>query len=382
MLFAVYGLFKKSISYPETDTLGKFAVLIPARNEEAVIGNLIESIKNADYPSELIEIYVVINSCTDGTMEAALSHGAKIIDCTQPTKTKGEVLRFAFKELADRSDIDIYAIFDADNVVDANFFSEMNKAVAAGADAAQGLRRDKNMRETWVAATYEIYYAVQNAFVNHPRNAAGMSAAISGTGWVITKEAVDTDGFDMTTIAEDLEISCQLVANDRHIAYCKEAEVFDEYTEDFKVSIVQRLRWSAGLWQCLVKWELPLLKKAFAGSGQALSMAHINLTPPVMLAGIFMPFFAYFLLKIEVNFFLFLLSMLAIFWIVVSTAAAIAVLKSGLSLRDNLKGVLCFPLFLLTWAPLVLYCFFKRQVDWTPIKHEEVVSIEERESVL
>ena len=45
----------------------KFAVLIAARNESAVIGDLIRSIRNQNYPQELIDVYVIADNCTDNT---------------------------------------------------------------------------------------------------------------------------------------------------------------------------------------------------------------------------------------------------------------------------------------------------------------------------
>ena len=49
----------------------RFAVLIAARNEQEVIGNLIDSIKAQDYPEKLIKIFVVADNCTDATARVA-----------------------------------------------------------------------------------------------------------------------------------------------------------------------------------------------------------------------------------------------------------------------------------------------------------------------
>ena len=45
----------------------KFMVIIPAHNEEAVVGNLIESLKDQDYDKNLYDIYVIADNCTDNT---------------------------------------------------------------------------------------------------------------------------------------------------------------------------------------------------------------------------------------------------------------------------------------------------------------------------
>ena len=54
----------------------RYAVLIPARNEEKVIPHLIASIKGQTYPSELVDIFVIADNCTDNTAKIAREHGA------------------------------------------------------------------------------------------------------------------------------------------------------------------------------------------------------------------------------------------------------------------------------------------------------------------
>ena len=80
----------------------RFAILIAARNEELVIGPLINSLLTQDYPAELYDIWVVPNNCTDNTARAAEQFGAKVLECTVPVKSKGEVLRFAYNRLRGR----------------------------------------------------------------------------------------------------------------------------------------------------------------------------------------------------------------------------------------------------------------------------------------
>ena len=49
----------------------KFMAIVPAHNEEAVVGNLIESLKNQNYDKELYDIYVIADNCTDNTAKIA-----------------------------------------------------------------------------------------------------------------------------------------------------------------------------------------------------------------------------------------------------------------------------------------------------------------------
>ena len=49
----------------------RFAVVVSARNESAVIADLIHSIKVQNYPQELIDVFVIADNCTDDTAEVA-----------------------------------------------------------------------------------------------------------------------------------------------------------------------------------------------------------------------------------------------------------------------------------------------------------------------
>ena len=110
----------------------KYAILIAARNEKNVIGNLLDSINKQDYPSELLTTFVVADNCTDNTEEEARKAGAKVIVCTEKVKSKGEVLKFTFNKLKKEKDIDAYVIFDADNLVHRDFLSKMNDSLNMG----------------------------------------------------------------------------------------------------------------------------------------------------------------------------------------------------------------------------------------------------------
>lgn len=109
----------------------RFAVLIAARNEAAVIGDLIDSLKQQNYPAELIDIYVVADNCIDCTAEIAHAHGARVFERHDRSRVgKGFALSYLLRRI--KREYDGYIIFDADNVVDRNYFREINKTFSAG----------------------------------------------------------------------------------------------------------------------------------------------------------------------------------------------------------------------------------------------------------
>ena len=91
---ALFGL-RKPKRYAVCAPRTRFACLVAARNEEAVIGALVESLKKQDYPDALYDIFVIPNNCTDDTESEALCAGAKIFRCFEPVRCKGDALHEA-----------------------------------------------------------------------------------------------------------------------------------------------------------------------------------------------------------------------------------------------------------------------------------------------
>ena len=134
----------------------RYAAVISARNEAGVIGELIQSLKKQNYPSHLLDVYVVADNCTDDTAQVSRKAGAIVYErFNQVKKGKGYALNFLFRTLAreGRDQYDAYFIFDADNLVDANFVLEMNKVYDQGSyGAITCYRNSRNFGANWISA--------------------------------------------------------------------------------------------------------------------------------------------------------------------------------------------------------------------------------------
>ena len=113
LFFAVIGFFKHK-KFPETEEKLKYGAIIPARNEEAVIGNLIESIQNAEYPQDKLHIFVIAHNCTDKTAEVARKYGVTVYEYNNPDEcTMGYAFRYLFEQIkrttASRPSTDIFS---------------------------------------------------------------------------------------------------------------------------------------------------------------------------------------------------------------------------------------------------------------------------------
>ena len=249
--FAVVALFmlKKRVRPRRAKPQTRFAVVVAARNEEAVIGGLVQSVLAQDYPPELRDVYVVPNNCTDGTEAAALSAGAKIIRCVGPVSGKGDALHQAFEKLL-HQDYDAFVVFDADNTLAPDYLARMNDALLAGAKVCKSRTKASNPRASGVAGCYGLYNACFDLIWNRPRSACGLSAKLIGTGFAVHRKVLeDLGGWNTSTIAEDAEFAAQCAGAGYRVSWVPEAVNFDEEPTDFLLSLRQRKRWCSGIMQ-------------------------------------------------------------------------------------------------------------------------------------
>ena len=380
MVMAV-GIFKKKKEKVLVDKKNNFAVIIAARNEEAVIANLVKSLKKQNYPKDHYEIYVIVNNCTDNTEEEARKAGAKVIMCTEKVKSKGEVLKFTFNKLKKEKDIDAYVIFDADNLVHKDFLNKMNDSLNMGYSVVQGFRDTKNISDNWLSCSYAIMYYIQNLFLNESRYNLGKSSFINGTGFVIKKELIDKYGYNPKTVTEDIEFVAMCAINGEKIAFNNEAITYDEQVNKFIPSLKQRKRWSIGTMECLRGYFSELIKTGFKNRRfECFVIIIFYLSIVIHVIGNFAPIFA--ILGLFINFkkltTAYIISTFAISlcsYVIGVVLRALLLKKYNKSVKDNIGGILFFDIFLLSWAPVNFVCLFLKKCNWESIKHDRNISL-------
>ena len=242
----------------------RFMAIIPAHNEEAVVGNLIESLKNQTYNKELYDIYVIADNCTDNTAKVAKEAGAIVYERFDSTKkTKGYALNwFLQQKIEEDAPYDAFFIFDADNIVDKNFIKNMNKKLCQGEDVVQGYRDIKNPTDSWITAGYAIFYWTLHRFYHLARYNIGLSPLLNGTGFMVRFDVVKPNGWDTQTLTEDIEFSLKRIIAGKRLGWATDAIVYDEQPVGFKQSWSQRSRWTVGHIQCMHKYTKDLAMAA------------------------------------------------------------------------------------------------------------------------
>ena len=246
----------------------KYAIVIAARNEENVIGNLLDSIKKQDYPKDLITTFVVADNCTDKTAQVAREKGAICYErFNDKEKTKGYALEYLFDRIEEyygRMSFEGYFVFDADNLLEKNFISKMNDAFDSGLKIITSYRNTKNFDENWIASTYALHW-LRSIRANHrARSVLHLATNIQGTGFLMASEIVK-DGWHYTSLTEDRALTADAVAQGYEISYQDEAMFFDEQPISLKVALRQRLRWSKGHLQAFAETGPYLFLNIFLG---------------------------------------------------------------------------------------------------------------------
>lgn len=267
-LYWVIGFFFTR-KFKPAQNFHKYAVCVAARNEEPVIGNLIDSIRKQDYPSELVTIFIVADNCTDNTAKIAREKGAICYErFNDRDKTKGFALQFLFKNIEKDYGIDAfegYFIFDADNLLEKDYISRMNDSFDEGEKIITSYRNTKNFDENWLASTYALHW-LRSIRKNHrTRSVLRLATNIQGTGFLFANELVK-DGWNYTSLTEDRAFTADAVAHGYGISYNDAAVFYDEQPTSVRIALRQRLRWAKGHLLAFAETGWPLFKNIFVGN--------------------------------------------------------------------------------------------------------------------
>lgn len=363
-LFFLLPRRRTPVAAPKT----RFAVLIPARNEEAVIGGTVRSLYAQDYPRELYDVFVIPNNCTDGTEAAARRAGAKILTCLGVVRCKGDVLHQAMEQLMGR--YDAYCVFDADNLVAPGFLARMNDAVCSGAQAAKGHHTALNPYGSWVAGCYDLYFENFDLLYSRPRARLGLSAKLAGTGFLFTDGLIQRlGGWNTVTMAEDAEFAAQCALAGVQVRYVPEAVCYDEEPLTFRASLRQRRRWSAGVQSVANRYLPRLLSRRPSWLGVDFSV-FLSMTYVQLLALLPVCYRLSDMTLAEVG--LTLAVSLATFWLSMSATALFLCFTGRRDARKMWKAVALYPLFTASWYPLHILSLVAKPKTWKTIVHTGV----------
>jgi len=287
-LLSLRGFF--SIRKPAVDgTWRRFALILPAHNEETVIKFSIESLFKMDYPADKFDIYIIADHCTDKTVEIAGASGVSILEHTGPDKKtgKGRALKWACPRILALNKHDALCYFDADSLAHPGFLSAINAQLAAGAEVVQGRLVTKNP-ENWLTRIIASELIMYNRFYERPKYALGLSAKLFGKGLCLSKKISANHEWDETSLTEDLELQMRLIRHGVHIAWAENAIIYDEEPATLRQYLQRTIRWKCGAFDTSRRhlaglWRRAILSRDASALEGAIYCARNYLLPVVLL---------------------------------------------------------------------------------------------------
>lgn len=387
---SVFGWFKRA----ETDAsafppVKKFALVIPAHNEESVIGHMVDSLRQLEYPDKLYDIFVIADNCTDNTALVAEAAGAKVYRRFDSEKRgKGFALDWMFRKIFDMPEsYDAICVFDADNLVKSDFLLWMNKHLCKGSRVIQGYIDSKNPYDSWISISYSIAFWLSNRIFQLPRYYLGLSCGLCGTGFCIETNLLREIGWNTTSLTEDLEFTMKLALNDMKVSWAHNAVVYDEKPLTFKQSWGQRLRWMQGHADCARKYLGSLFRKAFTENSFIAFDCGIYLFQPLrfILLGLvtLMMWIQTLFPDSPIYHIQFLFPTYA--WYILTFSQVVygplVILAEKKFSPRVLAGFLVYPFYCLTWVPIAILGFLSRDNKaWCHTVHTRAISISEIEN--
>ena len=359
----------------------RFAVLICARNEQTVLADLLQSLKNQTYDPSCMTVFVMADNCTDGTAALARQQGAVVYERHNLQQVgKGYALEQLLRCI--RTDypagFDGYFVFDADNVLRPDYIEQMNRTFSDGYEVVTSYRNSKNYGDNWISAGYALWFLRESRYLNGARHLLGVSCAVSGTGFLFSRAVLEqAGGWPFHLLTEDIEFSAWNIIRGTRIGFCRDAMLYDEQPVTFRQSWRQRMRWARGYLQVFARHGRGLARGALAGHFSCFDMM-MNIMPAVVLTaaslGVYGGMVALGLLHGS-GVLLALRGLAGLAGGMYGTLFVLGAITTATEWRKirattgkKLLYTLTFPLFMLTYIPISFAALFRR-VEWKPIVH-------------
>ena len=236
--------------------LPTFSIIAPVKNEEKVVGRLLTSLSNLNYPAEKSEIVIVEDGSSDKTLEICMNYAkerpnVKVLHRSF-SNGKPSALNFGINH----SKGEIIAIFDADNIPDSNvldavreYFEDPNVA------AVQGKTLSINPKENMLTQFISYESAVYGEVYLRGKDVLNLFVHLTGSCQFVRRSVLEKlEGFDENVLSEDVELSARLTKNNYKIRYASDVVAWQESPSKVNTLFKQRTRWFRGITELAFKY--------------------------------------------------------------------------------------------------------------------------------
>ena len=265
-IFAIIDRFRKRKNYATPDYQPRVAVLIPAYNEEKVIVRTIRSVMMSNYKN--IRIVVIDDGSSDNTSRVARDAypadiaSGRLTVLTKPNGGKADALNYALE----RIDEEIYVGIDADGVIAHDAITNLVPHFAdPRIGAVAGNAKVGNRVNLWTRWQALEYITSQN-FERRALDLFDVVMVVPGAiGAWRTAPVLAGGGYHSNTVAEDADLTMNLLEQGYWVIYEDRALAFTEAPVNADGLMRQRFRWSFGILQAIFKHKGAISKRRAMG---------------------------------------------------------------------------------------------------------------------
>jgi cellulose synthase/poly-beta-1,6-N-acetylglucosamine synthase-like glycosyltransferase len=290
----------------------RIVLLIPAHDEELVIGAALAPLAGLDYPRDRYRVVVIADNCSDRTAAIAREHGAEAMErCDPSARGKGYALAWALDRLCGeergaslepaaseagsgdrgpepaRGDagsgeggFDAVVIIDADTLVAPNMLRIFAEKLRAGDSAIQARYDVLNAGETWRTRLMSCALALAHIVKPLGRERLGLSDGLKGNGMCFARSVVAAVPWSGESITEDIEYTIRLCRAGYRVAFAPETAVWAQMPTTAKESASQRERWEGGRYRLIARYAPALLLESLRRRSPALFDRALDLMIP------------------------------------------------------------------------------------------------------
>ena len=253
--------FLSPIPIPAPGTLcTRFAILVPAHNEELLVGRLLQSARSQDYPQELFDTIVIADNCSDRTAAIAREQDAIVLERVDPVRRgKGFAIQWAL-EAIDMDKYDAVLIVDADCTISEGSLKCLDGTLQKRS-VVQCHNGVGNPEASWFTRLLDVSRTISNRIYGPAKQRLGLSCELTGTGMCFATRILKMHGWDAFSVGEDWEYYAKLIEKGEMVGFDMNATILHEESYSLRQATSQRMRWSSGRFAVAWRYGVRLMAR-------------------------------------------------------------------------------------------------------------------------
>lgn len=232
------------VPYPACPSI--LGILIPAHNEETILGECLDSIRRANYPPDRLRVLVIADNCRDDTVGVARRAGFPVLERRNPQQLgKGYALRQGLDQLL-QSGVEAVLVLDADCQLQRETLGQLNRLLAEGHVAIQTAVHVHNAASSPSALVAAVGGEVEN-LLSFGFYQSGRPVHLRGTGMIFHRRVVEQHPWNAFGLTEDAEYSETLRRAGVSVLFTQQVSITTDAPISARSLSQQRSRWRESL---------------------------------------------------------------------------------------------------------------------------------------